>query len=310
MATENGLTPQARYRMDKLAQVPLTTRQPDRNPLSGFFRSTKELFERRYLLKLLVKRELEVRYKDSALGFVWALIKPLTQLLIYYLVIGKFLGAARSLENFGVFIFAGLTLYGLFADTVKQMTDSIVQNDGLIKKIYLPREIFPIAVLGSTLFNFAIQFSILLVAALLAHTMVWGAVLWYIPVSTLLIVVWATALGLALSAWNVQLRDIGFMSDVVLMLLMWFSPIVYSWTFVRDTLVESGLTWAYNIYMSNPLTIAVLGFQQAFWVPGSNGETPPDLPLKTAVAMLVGLLFLFLAQRVFARHQANFAQEL
>ena len=62
--------------------------------------------------------------------------------------------------------------------------------------------------------------------------------------------------------------------------------------------------------MDSPITIAVLGYQEAFWAHGSNGETPPDLALKTLIATLVGLVFLFLGQRVFARHQANFAQEL
>lgn len=310
MSAETELTPEAQLRIQGLSAVPLTVREPSTNPFTSFAGSVKELFSRRYLLKLLVKRELAARYKDSALGFVWATIKPLTQLFIYYLVIGKFLGAARSIDNFGVFIFAGLTIYGLFQDSVKQMTESIVNNDGLIKKIYLPREIFPISTLGSSLFNFGIQFVILFVAALVAGTMAWGSALLYIPISALLVLVWATGLGLMLSAWNVQLRDVGFMTEVILMLVMWFSPIVYSWTFVRDTLVGSGYDWAYQLYMANPVTIAVLGYQQAFWAAGSNGELPPDLPMKTAVAMLVGLLFLFLGQRVFSKHQANFAQEL
>lgn len=310
MATEDNLTPEAQQRLAQLSSTPLSTHKTESNPLVGFAQSVKELFSRRYVLKLLVKRELAVRYKESTLGFVWALVKPLTQLLIYYLVIGKFLGAARSLDNFGIFVFTGLTLYGLFSDTVKQMTDSIVNNDGLIKKTYLPREIFPIATLGSTLFNFGIQFMILLVAALLSGTMAWGPELFYIPVSTVLILLWATGLGLMMSAWNVQLRDIGFMSEVLLMLLMWFSPIVYSWTFVRDTLVGTSYQWLYDIYMANPLTIAVLGYQEAFWAPGSGGETPPHLALSTAIAFAAGIVLLVLGQRVFAKHQANFAQEL
>ncbi len=310
MTTERNLSVEAQERIAALSTVPLTVREPTKNPFVAFNNITKELFARRYLLKLLVKRELTARYKDSALGFVWALVKPLTQLLIYYLVIGKFLGAARSIDNFGVFIFAGLTVYGLFSDAVGQMTESIVNNDGLIKKIYLPREIFPISTLGSSLFNFGIQFGILTVAAFVAHTITWGPQLLYILFSTLLIIIWATGLGLMLSAWNVQLRDIGFMTEVILMLLMWFSPIVYSWTFVRDVLTGSAYQWLFQLYMDSPITIAVLGYQEAFWAHGSNGETPPDLALKTLIATLVGLVFLFLGQRVFARHQANFAQEL
>lgn len=310
MRNQDILSAEAQLRIAELSSIPLVVREPTANPFVAFKQTLSELVSRRYLLKLLVKREITARYKDSALGFVWATIKPLTQLMIYYLVIGSFLGAARSLENFGVFIFAGLTIYGLFADSVTLMTQSIVNNDGLIKKIYLPREIFPLSTLGSTLFNFGIQFVILLIASLVAGTITWGPQLLYIPFSTLLVLIWATGLGLMLSAWNVQLRDIGFMSEVILMLLMWFSPIVYSWTFVRDTLSGSQYAWAYDLYMASPITIAVLGYQEAFWATGSNGETPPHLVIKTVIATLVGLVFLFLGQRVFSKHQANFAQEL
>lgn len=310
MTSNEKLSSAAKQRIEMLEAVPLTVREPASNPFTASKNIVVELFSHRYLLKLLVKRELTARYKDSALGFVWALVKPLTQLLIYYLVIGKFLGAARSIDNFGVFIFAGLTIYGLFSDSVSQMTESIVNNDGLIKKIYLPREIFPISTLGSSLFNFGIQFGILLLASLVARTIFGGPQLLYIVFSTLLILIWATGLGLMLAAWNVQLRDIGFMTEVILMLLMWFSPIVYSWTFVRDVVAGGAYSWAYELYMSSPITIAVLGYQEAFWAHGSNGQSPPDLALKTLIATLVGLVFLFLGQRVFARHQANFAQEL
>lgn len=297
-------------RYHRLESLPLTSYTKRENAFTGFFSALKGIFARRALLSLLVRRELAGKYKDSTLGLVWSLIRPLTQLLIYYLVMGEFLGAARNIENFAIFIFAGLTIYGLFSEVVNSMTSSIVANSGLIKKVYLPREIFPIASVGAALVNFGLQMVILLVAAALVGTLVFGAHLLYAVLSLLIILLFSVGVGLFLSAWNVYLRDIQFMVEVIVMLLMWFSPIVYSWTFVADTFNSRGLGWLTQIYIDNPVTLAVLGFQNAFWSQASNGVMPDYLLGRMLVAIVVGVLLVWWGQRVFARLQPNFAQEL
>lgn len=281
--------------------------------VKGSFASVAEVFRHREMLGLLVRRDLKSRYKDSALGFLWTLVRPLTQLAIYYIVIGQFLQAARGIPDFAIYIFTGLTAYTLFSEIIASGTGSIVGNAGLIKKVQLPREVFPLASVGSALFNFVIQLGILLVAALVfgvfpAH---WD-LLYAIP-SLVLIVVIGTAFALLLSAWNVYLRDIGYLLEVVLMVMLWASPIVYSFTMVKSFL---GQGLALEIYTNNPLTLAVLGFQKAFWI-GGNGtaefppmEYPDQLLARIFVAIGVSLVFLFISQRVFTRLQGNFAQEL
>jgi ABC-2 type transport system permease protein len=271
-------------RMRRLASLELETRKQPRNPVSGFITAIRELREHRNLLGLLVRREVVGRYKDSVLGFAWSLIRPLTQLLIYYLVMGQFLGAARSIENFAVYIFTGLTLYSLFSETLTAMTGSIIANAGLVKKVYLPREIFPLATLGSSLFNFILQMVILVAAALLTGS---------------------------LTSTNVYFRDVQYLVEVLMMLLMWFSPIVYSWTFVHDAFVNFGVPWLTEIYIDNPLTLAVLGFQVAFWAPSSpTASFPPELMTRMGIAIVFGLILVWVGQRIFARLQGNFAQEL
>ncbi|WP_255371603.1 ABC transporter permease [Cellulosimicrobium sp. CUA-896] len=121
----------------------------------------------RELLDMLVRRELKARYKDSTLGFVWSLGRPLAMLLIYYVALGQFLGAARSIPQFAVFIYAGLTAWNLFSESLTAGTGSVVANSGLVKKVYLPREVFPLSSIGSALFNFSIQLVILLAATVL-----------------------------------------------------------------------------------------------------------------------------------------------
>ena len=295
----------ARFR--RLASVPLDTIGSRSRPLVGAWASIRDIGGQKEMLGLLVRRDLKARYKDSALGFLWSLIKPLTQLVIYYVVVGKFLGAARGIPDFAIYIFTGLTAYTLFSEIVASATASIIGNAGLIKKIYLPREIFPLASVGSASFNFLIQLAILIVATIVvgSHPLGWNLV-YFFP-SVLVLLVYATALGLLLSALNVYLRDVQYLVEVALMVLMWASPIVYTWAMVRDILGNGILL---NIYTSNPITLSVLGFQKAFWTAGDGTPFPDDLLLRLAVTFVVGLVLLFVSQRVFSRLQGNFAQEL
>ncbi|KRC52224.1 sugar ABC transporter [Leifsonia sp. Root227] len=273
---------------------------------SGSWHSLREIFRHRELLSLLVRRDLKSRYKDSVLGFVWTLVRPLTQLLIYAIVIGQVLGAARNIPDFAIYVFTGLTVYSLFSEIISGTTASIVGNSGLIKKIYLPREIFPLASVGSAIFNFLIQFVILLVATLVIGKPPLHAETWYLIPSVLLLLVFGTAFGLLLSAVNVYLRDVQYLVEVVLLLLLWASPIVYSWTMVRDAL---GHSLALDIYTDNPITLAVLGFQKAMWVGGQGVAEYPDLLLmRMGIAFAIGVVLLFVFQRVFSRLQGNFAQ--
>ena len=268
----------------------------------------KEIFSHREMLNLLIRRDLKSRYKDSALGFVWTLIRPLTQLFIYYIVIGKFLAAERGIPEFAVFVFTGLTAYGLLSEIIGGGTASIVGNSGLIKKVYLPREVFPLASVGSAMFNFVIQLGILLVFSAILGSFPWSPDILYFFPALLVLLVYGTAFGLLLSALNVYLRDIQYLVEVLLLLLLWASPIVYSWGMVKGIL-GNGL--ALQIYTNNPITLAVLGFQKAFWMGGQGvAEYPAGLGLRLGIAFVIGFVLLVLFQRVFQRLQGNFAQAL
>ena len=208
-----------------------------------------------------------------------------------------------------MYIFAGLTAYGLFSEIVGGATASILSNGGLIKKVYLPREVFPLASVGSALFSFSMQLVILVGATIAVGSFPWSMNLLYFVPSVLVILVYALAFGLLLSALNVYLRDIGYLVEVLLLLMLWASPIVYAWTMVRD-IVGNGLLL--DIYSNNPVTLAVMGFHKAFWMAGgSSDELYPDgLIGRMGIAFVIGLVLLVVFQRVFARLQGNFAQEL
>jgi ABC-2 type transport system permease protein len=297
----------ARARLDRLEQLTLEPVGPQQGLVTGTTSSIRDILRYRELLVLLVRRELRARYKNSSLGFVWSLAKPVAQLIIYFVVIGKFLGAARSIPEFGIFVFAGLTMWALFNETVSGGSGSIVANSGLVKKVYLPREVFPLSTVGAASFNFAIQFGVLVVATVVVGSFPWSEHLLYVPAAVALMLTFGTALAVLLSAVNVYLRDVQHLMEIVILILFWASPIVYSYAFVHDFL-KGG--WLEELYLANPVTLAILAFQRGMWAAGADQPFPSGMPIRLGVAFAFSLALLWVAQRVFARLEGNFAQEL
>jgi ABC-2 type transport system permease protein len=279
--------------------------------LRGTAQSVREIWGRRELLNLLIRRELKARYKNSSLGVLWSLMRPLSQLLIYYYAVGEIIGLARQIPDFAIFVFVGLTAWTLFAEIMSNTTSSIIHNQGLVKKVYLPREIFPLASVGGALFNFAVQFTILLAAVLVLGRFPVTLDVLYAAAAFIMLVTFATALGVLLAGLAVYFRDLEHLIEVVLAVMFWTSPIVYSFTFVEQAI---GGTVLEQIYLANPVTVAVLGFQRGLWVAGSDPVTgiewPADLELRMLVIFLFSLVLLWASQRLFSRLQGNFAQEL
>ena len=321
------MTEDAEQRSARLAALPFQPAAPVGGRLTGFIAATRDVLRNRELLDLLVRRELKARYKDSSLGLLWSFLRPLTMLLIYFVAIGQFLGAARSIPDFGIFVFTGLTLWGLYNEVITGGTQSILGNAGLIKKVYLPREIFPLAATGSALFNFLIQFVVLVAATAVFGQFPWSWNLLYVPAGIAIALVYGVALALLLSAWNVYLRDIQYLVEVALMIFFWASPIVYSWSFVEQAAERSEIPWLTDVYLLNPMSTAILAFQKGLWKAGSESRVmgtdasgaeivvgpqpwPADLDLRIVIMLLIGLVLLWVFQRVFARLQGNFAQEI
>jgi ABC-2 type transport system permease protein len=311
----------AKHRIERLEATPLTTLA---SGPGNFFRGTandlSELWKRRELQGILVRRELKNRYKDSALGFLWTLIKPITMLLVYYFALGQVLGAARHTPEYAIFVFSGLTIWGLYADILTSSTMSILQNAALIKKVYMPREVFPLASVGSALLNFCIQFGVLLAAMIVLGQIPISWDDFYIIPAVLVVAIFGTALALLLSALNVYLRDIQYLVDVLVVLLFWASPVVYAFRSLTGSGVAS---WIYQLYLLNPITVAVVAFQRGTWLHGVGVQQyfakshiaiasnyPADLNLRLVIAIIVGLVFLWFAHRLFTRLQGNFAQEI
>lgn len=279
----------------------------------GLGHGLQDVLRSRFLLKLLVAKELKVRYRGSVLGLLWSYVKPGVQFVVFWFALGVFLGMNRNTENYPIYLFSGIVLINFFTEALGNASRSIVGNGGLIKKIYLPRELFPVASVWVSAVHFVPQLVVLLIACLwtgwtpgLAEI---GAALLGFTIVALL----ATGLGLFFGAANVYFRDSENFVDMLLMIATWASPVLYSWTMVRDTLGAGFLA----LYQINPLTVAVELFHFAFWQPTTGPATdpaslvPPDLfSLWTPVAVVIAVLVIMLGQYAFRRLEGRFAQEL
>lgn len=268
-----------------------------------------DVYRRRYLLKLLVAKELTVRYRGSVLGMIWSYVKPGIQFGVFYFALGVFLGQSKGTENYAVYLFSGIILINFFTEALSQASRSMVANGGLIKKIYLPRELFPVASVWVAAVHFVPQLVVLLVACIFTG---WQPNVLQILVAVpafLLVALLAIGLGLLFGAANVYFRDAENLVDLLLMVATWASPVLYAWTQVRSAL---GSTFAF-FYQMNPLTIAVESFHYAFWFPTTDGtaELPPNLlTIWLPAGLVVALLTVMAGQLTFRRLEGRFAQEL
>ena len=111
----------------------------------GRGRGVLDVFRRRYLLNLLVRKATATRYRNSVLGWTWSYVKPAAQFAVYYFVMGIILNIHRDVDNFAIYLFSGIVIINLFNEGFGNATNSIVDNGALVRKIYLPRELFPVA---------------------------------------------------------------------------------------------------------------------------------------------------------------------
>jgi ABC-2 type transport system permease protein len=285
-----------------VVDAPLTP--PSAN--SGLF----EVFRRRYLLRLLVRREISARYQGSFLGLFWSYIQPAFRLAIYYFVIGVILD--RGIENFAVHIFTGLVIVHYFTETFQAGTRSIVRNKSLVTKMAIPREMFPVASMLVSAYH--------VVPGLVLLTGVCVALGWSPdPVGVgagllgfVLVAVLGTALALLFSAANVFFRDFGNIVQTLTMFTTFSVPMIYPFSLVDERF--GGHT---EIYLANPLAEAVLLFQRAFWVGTTEHQDAtvadhmPDHLFTRGFAHLgVAVLVLVVAQLVFTHLENKIPERL
>ena len=271
----------------------------------------RAVLNNRFLLRLLVDKEIQVRYRGSALGLLWSYIKPAVQFGVFYLAMGVFLQLNRNMQNYAIYLFSGMALVNFFTETFGNAARSIVGNGHLIKKIFLPRELFPVSSLFVAMVHFFPQVVVLLVACLFSGWHPSLSQIVGILAGTVLVGLFGLGLGLVFATADVFFRDAENIVDLINMVATWLSPVLYTWHMVAAI----APAWLFSVYMANPITIGVELFHFGFWLPTTDGASawvpPPHLlSLWTPVALTVAVGFLLLGDLLFKRFEGRFAQEL
>jgi ABC-2 type transport system permease protein len=303
-----------------LAHVPLAP--PSRT--SGAL----EVFRRRYLLRLMVRREIKARYAGTAFGLAWSYINPFTRFLTFYFVFGLLLGRGNGIQNFAIHLFAGMVLVNYFTESVTSGTRSLLSNKGVIAKMSMPREMFPVASMLVSLWHAVPQF-LILVAACLFSGWYGGGPMW-VPdafgmgaalLGLLLMMVYGTALGLMFSCVNVIFRDFQRIVQTFINMVPFTAPMMYPYHVVADG-ERIPSDWL-SVYLGNPVAEAVMLIQRGFWYPTcapdcavdpTTGAPLPEFAdnlIERGLVMLgVGLVLLVVSQWVFARLEKTIPERL
>ncbi|WP_248582888.1 ABC transporter permease [Nocardioides sp. InS609-2] len=262
-----------------------------------------EVFRRRYLLRLLVSREIKARYLGSRFGLLWSYINPLVRFLTFFFVFGMIAGRGAGMQNFAIHLFSGMVIINFFTESYSSGMRSIIANKSLVQKMSIPKELFPVASMLVSLYHTGPQLVILVGACFIAgwHPDMLGfaaAVMGF-----LIILILATAMALLFSALNVMFRDFGRLVQNITQVVPFSVPMMYPYELVVDRFPNE---LAHSIYMANPAVEAVLLMQRGFWVTTTDPELdllsrsfPSDLISRGFVVLGFCLAFLVFAQWTF-----------
>ncbi|WP_424445416.1 ABC transporter permease [Microbacterium sp. CH-015] len=274
----------------------------------GRGRGLRDVIERRHLLSLIIRKEIQIRYRGSLFGWLWSYVKPLVQFLVFYIALGVFLALNKSIDFYAIYILAGITVVTFFNEAFSNGTRSLVDNAALIKKIYLPREMFPISSVLVALVNIVPQIIVVVAIALF-----WGWAPSFVQIAGILlglaiVAILATGLGLLFGAINVTFRDAQSFVEIITMCAVWASPVMYRWEMVAANAPD----WFFTLYRLNPITMAVELFHNGLWLPLGPRNSPPIPGMWefSAIALCTSVALLVIGQVAFHRLEGRFAQDL
>ena len=276
----------------------------------------RELSAYREILLNLVRKELKVKYTASVLGAVWSILNPIVFLAVFTFVT-RVLG--NQTPHYPVYLLSGLLAWNLFSVVLGNGARSVIDNGNLVKKVYFPREILPLATVGVGLVDFVLQSGVFLLFMLVSGYGFHLPALVLFPLSFVALVVFTVAMTFWVSAVNVRYRDVQHLIGLALLVWFWFTPIVYPGQLVQEKLTANPVLGVnlWNVFVANPLAAVVFGFQRAlYWTVTPNGvKVLPDVSLGWLTGLLVAVivgstLLLLYTWRLFFRLAGDFAEEL
>lgn len=237
-----------------------------------------ELWDSRELLYFFVWRDIKIRYKQTAIGAAWAVLQPLLTMLVFSLFFGKLAHIPSEGLPYPIFYYSALLPWGYFAAALQAGTNTIVENQRVITKVYFPRLTLPLSSVLSGLVDFGVSFVMFLVLMLLYGIRPTAAMLW-LPAFLLLAVLTALGASLWLSALNAMYRDVRYILPFLVQFWLFASPVVYP-----SSLVPEKWRWLYGL---NPMAGVIEGFRWSL-----TGRDSPRGPLLLASVGVVVVLVL------------------
>ncbi len=254
----------------------------------------REVFAYRQMIFRLVKRDLRGRYKGSVLGFLWTFLNPLLQLVVYSLVFSAIMRV--GIENYYIFLFVGLVPWLFFSSCLTGGASCIWQQQDLVKKIYFPREVLPIAFVLSQFVNMLLTFIVIFIVLFISGQGVNPVALLFLPVIMSVELVLALGITMILSGLTVYFRDLEYIFSIVSMAWMYLTPVMYSVDMVPPEYE--------HLFYLNPMTPIIIAYRDVLYY-----QQIPQL--RTLLSgFSVGVIIFVAGWFVFSRMKRNFAEEL
>jgi lipopolysaccharide transport system permease protein len=254
-----------------------------------------ELWEYRELIYFLVWRDIKVRYKQTVLGAAWAIIQPVFTMIVFAVFFGHLAKIPSDGVPYPIFAFAALVPWTFFANALTQASNSLVGSANLIKKVYFPRLVVPLASVLSGMVDFALGFGVLL-AMMVGYNVAFSLRLLWIPLFVLLTITTALAVSLWLSALNVEYRDVRYTVPFLTQFWLFATPVAYPSSLLSEP-------WR-TVYGINPMVGVVEGFR---WALLNIGSAPGSM---MAVSGLVSVTLLAAGAYYFRRLERTFADRV
>lgn len=237
-----------------------------------------ELWRYKELLYFLTKRDIKVRYKQTILGGLWAIIQPLSTMIVFVLFFGRMAKMQSDGIPYPIFVYAGLLPWTYFSSALSASSNSLVENVNLISKVYFPRIIAPASAALAGLLDFFIA-TLILGVMMIYYQYIPGPEILLLPFLVGMVFMCAVGVGLWLSALNVQYRDIRYVVPLLIQLWMFVSPVIYPISMVPPK---------YHLLMSiNPMVGTIEALRSAFL-----GHQPINWMLLGISAMIISIIFL------------------
>jgi ABC-2 type transport system permease protein len=275
-----------------------------------------EVFRRRYLLRLLVHSTVQARYQGTFLGWFWSYLQPAVRFCMYYFVFQVLIGrGGPDVYPFAIHLVCGMVIVHFFTETFNGGTRSLVSNRGLIIKLPMPRELFPVANMLVCLWQTAPMLLITIFVSVLLGWTPDPVGLLAALLAILLVGVLGLALALMFSVANVFFRDFSKVTQTLTQFTTFSVPMIYPYSMVAERFDK--VPWVADVYMLNPVAEAVLLMQRCFWLPLTNDPAvsrvegfPPDLWSRGVIMLVLSFVALGLAQVWFSKLERRVPERL